>query len=104
MASLHVICRDRLHLHVTQFPEFESGYWDLSEGDAQRLVGGMLYLHQKKGEPSYFGGTVQSYRVSGPEDVIADRIVFTITATAEGKGASWRGASHGMAWSSGIIE
>jgi len=104
MASLHLICRGGLHLRPTRFPEFESGFWDLTEADAARLVGGRIYFHETKNSPSYFGGDVRTYRVAGPEEELPGRIVFTILSRADGKSAAWEGASHAMAWSGGVVE
>jgi hypothetical protein len=104
MASLHVICRNSLGLSVTKFPVFESGDWDISAADAERLVGGTLYLHETKGQHSYFGGSIIGYRELGPTEPLAGRIVFTVTSTREGKNVAWQGASHAMAWSSGAVD
>jgi hypothetical protein len=42
---------------------WESGWWKLNESKAQQLVGGEIYFHKKRQEPSFFGGTVLGYRV-----------------------------------------
>ncbi len=103
MTSLHLICRSGLHLLPTKFPVFESGFWDLSADDAKRLVGGSLFLHETKSRPSYFGGTVLSWRVTEANEPYPGRIVFEVCSTASGKGAKWKGAAHAMAWSGGIV-
>lgn len=94
MTSLHAICPRGLNLKATGFPVFESGSWELSEADAARIVGGRLYLHEKKTQASYFGGTVQSFRVLGPEAEQPGHIVFTLRAEAAGKGAPWAGSKQ----------
>ncbi len=104
MPRRHVICRDQLYLRATAHPQYESGFWDIPEAQARALVGGMLYLHQTKAEPSYFGGQVMGYRVAGPDEVLPGRIVFTVLSQKEGKSMAWEGASHGMAWDSGHLE
>lgn len=97
MAKIHFICRGRLNLKTTAFPEFESGFWDISEEDAARLVGGMIYLHESKPEPSYFGGTITAYRVEEIAEAHAQRIVFTVVSQQEGRGIAWKGQEHVMA-------
>jgi len=56
----------------------------VSEEMAQKLVGGSLYLHRGKQQPSHFGGEILSYRVeqSGPN---AGLVVFTLKAKMDCK-------------------
>jgi hypothetical protein len=42
---------------------WESGWWELNEENAQKLVGGEIYFHKKRQEPSFYGGTILGYRV-----------------------------------------
>jgi hypothetical protein len=42
---------------------WESGSWELNENQAKDLVGGEIYFHKKRGEPSFYGGTIVGYRV-----------------------------------------
>ncbi len=104
MPRRHLICRDRLYLRATAHPQYESGFWDIPEAQAHALVGGMLYLHQTKAEPSYFGGKVLGYRVAGSAESLPGRIVFTVLSQQHGKSMAWEGASHGMAWDGGHLE
>ena len=104
MARLHVICRRGLHLQVTSFPVFESGYWLLGEEEARRLQGGMLYLHETKSKRSYFGGMVRGWRISGLPGEPAGRIVLEVRSEAAAKGIPWQGADHSMAWSGGVLD
>ncbi|TMB35491.1 MAG: hypothetical protein E6J62_02705 [Deltaproteobacteria bacterium] len=103
MPSIHFICRRGLNLQVVKHPVYESGVWDI-EKDAPRLVGGMMFLHETKADKSYFGGRIESYRVVETDEAHSRRVVFTVTSLREGKGASWRGTAHGMAWTSGVVE
>ncbi len=113
MTSAHLICRDSLNLHCIDKGKqiYESGVWNtvsVSEDDAKRLVGGTLYLHKKKTELSYFGGTVLGYRLaerSGDRARI-DGWVFTVQSTREGKKASWSkaGRHDPNAHYSGVID
>ena len=72
---------------------------------AQSLVGGWIYLHENKNQPSGFGGRIlrvdPCHRV---EAEIAEGVVFTFEATRECVGQSWRGRDDVNAWCSGIIE
>ncbi|HOG08170.1 MAG: hypothetical protein M0P04_08235 [Syntrophales bacterium] len=56
---------------------WESGYWKLDEAQAKKLVGGEIYFHKKRQEPSFYGGTILAYRVA-PEGVHEGRIIFTL--------------------------
>jgi hypothetical protein len=104
MASVHIVCRRGLHVHPIEHPVYETGNWDFSTVEADQLVGGTIYLHESKGERSYFGGTVEAYRLADvPEKAHSQRIVFRIRSTANAKNVSWRGANHVRAWTGGII-
>lgn len=86
MAAIHCIERtDNVRKTDRLKNEWESGYWTLSEEAAQKLVGGSIYLHRGKQQPSHFGGRILSYRVeqSGPQ---AGCVVFTLEAAMDGKG------------------
>ena len=101
MSKLHLICRAGLNVRTVTFPVFDSGDWLLSAEDADRMVGGRLYLHEKKSAPSYFGGLVRSWRyLEGDEG----RIVLRFESDALARDVAWKGASHGMAWSGGVID
>jgi hypothetical protein len=103
MPSIHFVCHSGLNLHVVKHPVYESGVWDV-EKDAAKLVGGMMYLHEKKADKSYFGGRIESYRVVETDNARSRRVIFTVTSMREGKDVGWRGTAHGMAWTSGVVE
>jgi len=42
---------------------WESGWWQLEESKAQKLIGGEIYFHKKQQEPSFYGGTILGYRI-----------------------------------------
>jgi hypothetical protein len=67
--------------------EWESGSWEMTEEIAQKLVGGVMYLHRSKQQASHFGGKILSYRIeqSGPA---AGRVVFKLQAAADCKGVT----------------
>ena len=95
MASVHIVCRRGLHVHPVEHPVYETGNWDFSTVEADQ---------QSKGARSYFGGTVEAYRLADvPEKAHSQRIVFRIRSTANAKNVSWRGANHVRAWTGGII-
>lgn len=75
-----------------------SGYWRLDDDDADALVGGRLYLHETKSQPSAFGGEVLSYSRDG------ERVKIRFKALAECKGQDWRGHNHAMAYTSQLID
>ena len=54
---------------------WESGWWKLKEDKAQKLVGGKIYFHKERQEPSFYGGTVRGYRVE-QDGQYQGRIIF----------------------------
>ena len=63
MKEIHFICPNRILLTLIERPDdasgawvYESGNWDLRPDEPALLVGGIIYLHQTKATPSYFGG------------------------------------------------
>jgi hypothetical protein len=57
--------------------EWESGWWQLEESKAQKLVGGDIYFHKTRQEPSFYGGKILSYRVEQDEEY-RGRIIFKL--------------------------
>jgi len=100
---IHLVCRNRKYLTEKSYPEFESGFWTLYEKEATGLIGGMLYLHDKKTEPSYFGGRIAGYRLAALDEPRPGKIVFTVVAEDTGKDVAWEGDTHPMAWMGGIL-
>ena len=79
--------------------------WKLSPEDAVRLVGGWVYLHDKKSEIARMGGVVTAVDPAEESKFLGQsRFAITFTSRAEAKRMRWRGASHTMAWTSGMIE
>jgi hypothetical protein len=74
--------------------EWESGYWPLTEEVAQKLVGGVLYLHRTKMTPSHFGGDIVDYRIE-EAGAKAGTVVFKLRAKADCKGVT----IDGKGWS-----
>jgi hypothetical protein len=104
MASIHFICRNGANVSPVRQPIFESGYWDVSPEEGQKLVGGKIYLHQTKATPSYFGGRIDSFHTVDTDNARTKRIVFVLTFLPECKGAKWPGVGHARAWTSGVID
>jgi hypothetical protein len=104
--SIHFVCRGRKNVAVVQHPTYTTGYWGVSEDGADKLIGGMVYLHETKRETSYFGGRVASWRYATDDDTAehSGDIIFTIQANADGKDQPWSGQVHSMAWTSGLVE
>jgi hypothetical protein len=64
---------------------WESKYWLVDEETAQKLIGGQLYLHSGKQQPSHFGGEILSYRVHDSGEK-AGHVIFAVRANADCKG------------------
>jgi hypothetical protein len=93
VAAIHLLERsDNVRKIDKSKNEWESGYWDMTEEAAGKLIGGVLYLHRAKLHASHFGGTILGYRIAGPE---AGRVVFKVRADADRKGIK----TDGKGWS-----
>ena len=106
MAQIHFLCRNRQNLRCVDpaTKTYDSGDWDISGEQAAQLVGGTIYLHNAKGERSYFGGKVTEFRVTETGTARSKRIIFTLLSEDTRKGAPWpSGTSHPRAFTSGLI-
>lgn len=65
--------------------EYESGFWVFGQQTAEELIGGDIYFHKKRAEPSFFGGQILSFRVQ-PDGKYADRIIFRFRPLQSHKG------------------
>jgi hypothetical protein len=84
---------------------WRSGNWDVSEGEAAKLIGGRIFLHETKAQPSAFGGEVIGFEAIRDTTVARERrIVFTIRPSASDKGVAWRGRADAMASYGGILD
>ena len=73
--NIHVI--EQLNNFV-KLPDdkWESGGWSIDESKAEKLIGGEIYFHKKRTEPSFFGGSIIHCRVDqSPE--CQGKVVFT---------------------------
>lgn len=101
---IHLVSRNPLHLTALDAAEFESGFWTLYETEAEKLINGMVYLHQKKSEPSFFGGVISGFRLAGGQEPYPGKIVFKVKAQDDCKNIPWEGDKHPMAWMGGILD
>lgn len=84
---------------------FCSGYWHISTKKAETLVGGWLYFHATKANPSYYGGRILGFRSEIREEYKRkNRVVFDFMPSKDAKGHPWRGQAHGNAWTGTIVE
>ena len=93
--------------------KYESGSWDpISMGFKdvdevrEKLVGGMVFLHNDKNTESFVGGLVLEIdevllEEEGKRD---DRFMITFQSMIEGKGQKWRGRKGPYDYNSGLIE
>ncbi|MDQ5988605.1 MAG: hypothetical protein CSYNP_04366 [Syntrophus sp. SKADARSKE-3] len=42
---------------------WECGWWKLEENKVKQLIGGDIFFHKKKLEPSFYGGKILGYRI-----------------------------------------
>lgn len=83
---------------------YRSCCWVLSAGQAQSLVGGWIYLHEKKTEPSAFGGWVVAVEPGVWEHAPdQERVAIMFQAAREAQGQPWRGTDYSMAYTSGLV-
>jgi hypothetical protein len=54
---------------------WECGWWKLEEDKAKKLIGGHIYFHKKRSEPSFYGGSIRGYRVK-QEEPNQGKIIF----------------------------
>lgn len=81
---------------------FRSCCWIIGDEQAAELIGGWVYLHETKSTPARFGGIILGFE-PGEADM-ADRKVMLFQGDGRSRGVRWRGASHGMAMSSGVVD
>lgn len=107
-ASLHLLCRDRLGIRCVDRDQdvYTSEAWAISAAEAAKIIGGRVYFHQTKADPSYFGGDVLGVEPVHGEGSDPERFILRLTAQRDAKGVAWNeaGQSHAMAWSSGVLE
>lgn len=113
-ARIHFICKKNPNgfglkeVKPTPHPQFKfsyiSGKWDVSEKDAQSLLGGLIFLHNTKTKTSSFGGLIYDwFKAPVPDKAHPDRISFKFLAISEGRYAEWEGLNFMMAWQSKVV-
>lgn len=106
--AIHLINRrDGTSLHgLTRWNghpgRYRSCCWRISDEDAAELIGGWVYFHQAKSMPSRLGGVILGFE-PGEHDM-AERKVLLFQADPRAREQRWRGADHGMAMWSGLVD
>jgi hypothetical protein len=107
-SAIHLICRREgtSYVGMTRWSGQPNSYrsccWLLSHEQAEVLIGGWVYFHAAKADPSGFGGRIAAVE-QGVGDM-ADRKALLFRAERAGRGQAWRGADHGMAHMSGVVD
>jgi hypothetical protein len=82
--------RNRMNIHIIEplnnfvklaEDRWESGSCSVDESNAKKLVGGEIYFHKKRLEPSFFGGSITDYRIN-QDAQNQEKIVFTLQYNA----------------------
>jgi hypothetical protein len=60
--KIHLIEKSN-HFVKLQDNIWESGWWSVDEETARQLIGGDVYFHKKRGEPSFYGGKILGCRI-----------------------------------------
>lgn len=71
---IHLLEKDRRFVKL-EGDEWESGLWNVTEKQAKQLIGGLIVFHHKQRLPSYYGGSILSYRVQEGGE-FDQRIIF----------------------------
>ena len=74
---------------------WESGFWKVSTETATRLIGADIYFHEKKKDPSFFGGRILDFRPSD-SPAFLKRIIFKFEASAKHSGVTTDANGWGM--------
>ena len=95
MSRIHLLCKkgENLKETVQKSGIWDSGNWVVTADEAQRLVGGTLYLHETKGKRSYFGGRITGFRPIVTNDKIKERTIFTFEFLPQAKDVAWPAGS-----------
>lgn len=97
-------CEKHLGINVKPHPFYECGSWDFTEDEAKRLMIGMLYFHNVKAAPSYFGGIVHGYEVVNTNSARSKRNVLILESNLECKKVAWYGRNDVNAHFSGVLD
>ena len=72
---------------------YHSGWWDLSDEDAQALMGGWLYLHPTTSITSELGGRVRNFSRSKIGSLPKSLLTFVFDYSPAARNVTWRGRS-----------
>lgn len=99
------LSRKGLTLQERATDTWRSCCWLLSGEEQDALLGGWLYLHDAKAKPASFAGQILGFEPAKRDGAaIEDGVAILFRADRSGRDQKWRGASHAMAWSSGVID
>jgi hypothetical protein len=104
MPSIHFHCRataggGHLGLSAVDPTHHRSECWFFLPSMRSRLdevVGGWIYLHERKDQPSYIGGVVTSIDPCTRKRQ-NDGVAFIFEQRPEGQGQTWRGVDNAQA-------
>ena len=88
--AIHLIQRDPKLVPKPVCPKdpdslWASGYWAVTESTSRRLVGGMIYFHERQDGRSKRGGEIVGYELVG-SGVWAGRIIFRFREDSSARG------------------
>ncbi len=72
---------------------YHSGWWDLSDDDAQALLGGWLYLHPPTSIKSELGGRIRDFSRAQIGSLPKGLLTFVFDFSPAARNADWRGRS-----------
>ena len=102
MKRLHLKCENYwLITKNDNDNSYWSGAWYFKLESAKSLIGGHIYFHNRKSEPSYFGGQVMNARQILYEG--KNRVEFKFKKLESCKGVAWEGDNTQRTWHSGFL-
>lgn len=81
MKAIHLI-QNRQEIALMPKPkapgskEWTSGYWEITLEQAEELKEAEIFFHEKKAEPSFFGGIIKDYQIADKPEWLG-HIIFT---------------------------
>ncbi|HMK89927.1 MAG TPA: hypothetical protein VK446_09900 [Methylocystis sp.] len=111
MQAIHIICHAEGsgHQNLWRLDDpalYRSACWPFPNfRDLQPLIGGWIYLHELKSEPSYLGGVIQKIESCERHEArIENGYAFIFRADDAAKNRPWRGQAHDRAWTGGLVQ
>jgi hypothetical protein len=92
MPAIHLLCRAKRQTPSSfqnlGHPTYLTGWWKVPLVTARGLIGGTIYLHNTKQDPSRMGGEILDV-VQAPPGEPKDRVGFVFRSTRSGRGGPW---------------